>query len=71
MAVQQGNRQAIHSQLEQAGFLPPDYQGGTLASIPATAAALLEVPFAGLPAVARESLATVGRGCPQRGGAAH
>lgn len=36
-------------------FLFPDYRGGSLANIPATAAALLEVPFEGLPPL-RESL---------------
>lgn len=30
-------------------FLPADYTGGSLANIPATVAALLEVPFSGLP----------------------
>lgn len=30
-------------------LLPPNYQGGTIANIPATVAALLDVPFAGLP----------------------
>lgn len=33
-------------------FVRPDYHGGTIANIPATAAALLDVPFDGLPAVA-------------------
>lgn len=42
----------LESRLRAAGFVPPNYQGGTLASIPATAAALLDVPFAGLPPVA-------------------
>lgn len=42
---------ALAMRLEQAGFLRPDYQGGTLANIPATAAALLGVPFVGLPPV--------------------
>jgi hypothetical protein len=30
-------------------FLPPDYQGGSIANVPATIAAMLQVPFAGLP----------------------
>ncbi len=30
-------------------FLPPDYNGGSIANVPATVAALLGVPFAGLP----------------------
>jgi hypothetical protein len=32
-----------------AEFVPPDYEGGTIANVPATVAALLEAPFAGLP----------------------
>lgn len=32
-------------------FLPADYAGGSLANIPATVSALLEVPFSGLPAL--------------------
>jgi hypothetical protein len=44
-------RQRVHQQLTTAGFLPPNYQGGTLANIPATAAALLEAPFDGLPPI--------------------
>jgi hypothetical protein len=32
-----------------AEFLPPDYNGGSIANVPATIAALLQVPFAGLP----------------------
>jgi hypothetical protein len=30
-------------------FLPPDYEGGSIANVPATIAAMLQVPFAGLP----------------------
>jgi hypothetical protein len=30
-------------------FLPPDYEGGSIANVPATIAALLQVPFNGLP----------------------
>lgn len=47
-----------------ADFLPPDYDGGSIANVPATVAALLEVPFAGLPPLRTElwqSLAGVKR----------
>jgi hypothetical protein len=34
-------------------FLPPDYNGGSIANVPATIAALLQVPFTGLPPLRR------------------
>ena len=45
-------------------FLPPDYSGGSIANVPATVAALLDVPFVGLPPLRNElwqSLAGVKR----------
>lgn len=37
--------------INQDGFLPPAYEGGSIANIPATVARLLNTPFQGLPAL--------------------
>lgn len=47
-----GERDLTHQLPEE--FSQPDYTGDTIANVPATAAALMDVPFAGLPPLAAD-----------------